>query len=61
MKKIWARKAKSFKEAAKFEEEYYLKMPAKKRLEIMQFLRSVYYNLKHEDRERLRRVIKIIQ
>lgn len=64
MKKIWLNKAYSFEEAKKFDENYYLTMPETKRLETVQFLRDIFYKLKrdtkHEDRKRLRRVIKVI-
>lgn len=65
MKKIWINKANSFKEAERFDKEYYLALGASKRLETMQRLREIYFKikkgLKNENRERLRRVIKIIQ
>ena len=65
MKRIWVNKAKSFKAARKFDRDYYLKMNALERLETVQLLREWYFKikkgLKNEDRERLRRVIKIIQ
>lgn len=64
MKKIWINKAKSFKQAEKFNQNYYLKMTETERLEIIQFLREMRNKIggrKHENREGLRRVIKIIQ
>jgi hypothetical protein len=65
MKKIWVNKASSFKEAGKFDADYYLSMPEAEKLETLQLLREVHYKirkgLKGEDRKRLRRVIKIIQ
>ncbi|MFH1593374.1 MAG: hypothetical protein ABID09_01590 [Candidatus Omnitrophota bacterium] len=64
MKKIWVNKAKSFKEAERFDNSYYLSMSRTERLETMQFLREIYYKikgLKNEGRKGLRRVIKIIQ
>ena len=65
MKKIWVNKAHSFEEAEKFDENYYLAMSEVERLETVQYLREMYYkmkgNLKDEGRERLRRIIKIIQ
>lgn len=64
-KKIWVNKADSFKAAQDFDFEYYLSMSSGKRLETVQFLREAYFKikrgLKHEGRERLRRVIKVIQ
>ena len=65
MKRIWANKAASFRDAEKFERNYYLSMSASKRLETMQLLRERYYKIKErpgrESREGLRRVIRIIQ
>jgi hypothetical protein len=63
MKKRWINRAKSFRDAEKFDEEYYAKMTGKERLEILQFLRESYKfkQKKHEGRKRLRRSIRIIQ
>jgi len=64
MKKIWVNKAASFKEAEKFDEEYYRAMSEIERLEIVQFLRETHYKLdggKNEDRKGLRGFVKIIQ
>lgn len=65
MKKIWVNKADSFREAEKFDEDYYQAMSEIERLETVQFLREMHHkikgDLKNEGRERLRRVIKIIQ
>ncbi len=65
MDKIWVNKAKSFKDAEKFDEEYYLNMTGSKRLEIIQYLRETYFKLKrgkkNENRKGLRRSVKIIQ
>lgn len=65
MKKIWVNRAKSFKDAEKFEDEYYSKMTEIERLETVQFLRELYSKLKktkkNEGRKGLRRFIKIIQ
>jgi hypothetical protein len=64
MKKRWVNKARSFKEAQKFEDDYYSKMSEKKRLETMKFLREIYYKIKgikNEHRKGLRRVIRVIQ
>ncbi len=64
MGKIWIKKSTSFREAAKFDRNYYRKMSAAERLEIMQFLREIYYklrsNLRNESGKRLRRVIRVI-
>ena len=66
MKNLWVHKTYSFRKAKEFDEDYYLKMSRMKRLETMQFLREIYSKIKkgsknYEDRERLRRVIRIIQ
>ncbi|MCK4352149.1 hypothetical protein KAW65_01950 [candidate division WOR-3 bacterium] len=61
MKKIWIHKANTWEEAKKFDENYYLSMSSKERLETMQFLRETYFKMKNESRKGLRRVIKIIQ
>ncbi|MBU4377297.1 MAG: hypothetical protein KKD29_07515 [Candidatus Omnitrophica bacterium] len=65
MKKIWINKASSFRDAERFDRDYYLAMGASKRLEEMQLLREIYYKIKkrgsYEGRKRFRRVIKIIQ
>jgi len=65
VKKVWIHKTDSFKAADKFDEEYYLNMTSKERLEIMQMLREIYYKFsqgkKRENRKGLQRSIKIIQ
>ena len=65
MKKIWVNKANSFRDAERFDRNYYFAMGASKRLETMQLLRETYYKIKkrplYESRKGLRRVIKIIQ
>lgn len=64
-KRIWVNKSDSFKGAQDFDFEYYLSMSAEERLETVQFLREEYFKIKkglrHEGRERLQRVIKVIQ
>ena len=65
MQSVWIRKVNSFEEAQYMDKQYYLSMSPKKRLEIVQTLREEYYkiskgNKKHENRKRLRRVIKVI-
>jgi len=64
-KKIWINKADSFGAAQEFDNAYYLAMSRKERLETVQFLRETYFKMKkgsnYEGRERLRRVIKIIE
>lgn len=65
MRKIWVNKVNSFEEAEKVDEDYYLKMTPSERLDIMQFLREVYFKLKkdveNESREGLRRCVEIIK
>jgi hypothetical protein len=61
MKKIWVNKVDTFEEAKRFDENYYLSMTSKERLDTMQFLREIYFKMKNEGRKGLRRVIKIIQ
>ena len=64
MNKIWINKPLSLKDAGRFDAQYYLKMSGGKRLDIMQYLRELYYKIKEKDnadRKRLRRVIKIIR
>jgi hypothetical protein len=66
MRPIWVYKTDSFKAAKKFDENYYLTMSKTERLEVLQFLREICPKIKkglkdYENREGLRRVIKIIQ
>ena len=65
MKKYWVKKTNSFKNAQEFDEQYYLKMGYKQRLDIMQFLREMYFKFNksgnNAGRKRLRRSIKIIK
>jgi len=65
MKKIWINKARSFKSAEEFDIEYYQKIGPRKRLELMQILREMFYKIrsykKNEGRKRLRRFVKIVQ
>lgn len=64
MKKIWIHKASSFADMNKFEKNYYLNMPAKERLDMMQYLRELHFKWKgrpSESRKRLQRVIKVVQ
>ena len=63
MKKIWVNRVKSFREAEEFNQDYYSKMSRAERLEIMQFLREIYYKIKkgkNENGKRLRRIAKAI-
>ncbi len=63
--KIWINIASSFKQAEKFDRDYYEQMSPSDRLEIMQFLRLSYdkinRRLKNAGGKRLRTVAKIIQ
>jgi hypothetical protein len=64
MKKIWVKKANSFREAEELDRNYYFSLSADQRLDIMQFLREMHYKMrqgKGEDRKGLRRVIRVIQ
>ncbi len=65
MKKIWINKVRSFKSAEEFDIEYYQKIGPRKRLELMQILREMFYKIKpykkNEGRKRLRRFVKIVQ
>jgi len=66
MKKIWIYKTSSFRNAEEHDKDYYLTMSKRKRLEIVQFLREVYYKMKQNfknnaNRKGLRRIIKVIQ
>jgi len=63
--KWWIRKAKSFKEAEEFDDEYYRRMPPEDRLSDMQLCRQMYFKLKHinidEVRKGLRRFYKVVK
>lgn len=65
MKKVWVNKTGSFKDAEKFDRDYYFNMSASARLETIQLLREMYFKIKkgyiHESGKRLRRVIRVIQ
>lgn len=65
MKKVWVKKFNSFKEAEKFEDEYYRKMSPEDRLSDIQFCRQMYFKLKHinidEVRKGLRRFYKVVK
>jgi hypothetical protein len=65
MKKLWAKKFSSFKAADKADRDYYARLSPTERLDIIQFLRESYFDLrglfKHDGRGRLRRSIKIVQ
>jgi len=62
--KIWVNKTKSFKAAEKYDRNYYLKMSGGKRLETVQMLREMWFNLdksNNENGKRLRRTVRIIK
>ncbi len=62
--KVWANKAKSFEVAERFDKDYYLRMSRKERLETVQMLREMWFNLdksNNENRKRLRRAVRIIK
>lgn len=65
MKKIWERIARSFKEAEELDTAYYRNMSHADKLNDMQLLREIYYNInkkaKDAGRKGLQRVIRIIQ
>lgn len=64
-KKIWERKAYSFKEAEELDNEYYRRESKAERLSDIELCRQMYFSIKgidiNESRKRLRRVFKIIQ
>lgn len=64
-KNIWVNKVESFDEAQEFDDDYYLSMSSKERLETMQLLREMHFKMKkgleNEGRKRLRRIIKITE
>lgn len=63
--KLWVNKATSFEAAQEYDDDYYLSMSEKERLETVQFLRDEYSKIKKgsndEGRKRLRRIIRIIK
>jgi hypothetical protein len=64
MKKIWAHKALSFKEASDFEDKLYMGASPEARLSDIQFCREQYFKMKgfpNEGGKRLRRVIRVVQ
>jgi len=61
MNKIWAKKTNSFKAAFKLDEDYYLRLSGKERLEVMQFLREIRHKIKGARYRKLQRVVKVIQ
>ena len=65
-KHSWIKKFDTFKSAKKFDIDYYLSMPPQQRLQTMQFLRGIAFNIRTElryakGRKGLQRVIKVVQ
>jgi len=69
-KKIWIHKFNSFDEAEAFDKECYFKMTPVERLDVMQYLREMFFKFnpskkkkreENESRKGLRRVIKVVQ
>jgi hypothetical protein len=64
-KTIWLNKAKSFKEAQKFDDSYYTRLTPDERIEAMQLLREAHFKSTGmsigENGNRLRRVVRIIE
>jgi len=62
--KVWVNKAKSFEAAERFDKNYYLRMSGKERLETVQMLREMWFNVdksNNENGKRLRRTVRIIK
>jgi hypothetical protein len=62
--KIWVEKAGSFEAAERFDKNYYLKMSREERLDTVQMLREMWFDLNksnNENRKRLRRTVKVIK
>jgi len=62
--KIWAHKAENFEAAERFDKNYYLKMNGKQRLETVQMLREMRFNMNKKSNENgkgLRRTVRIIK
>ena len=65
-RKIWVHKARSFEDAAKFEEIYYQTLSRTERVATMQWLRDSFERFKKgrqgaKNRKRLRRIVTIVQ
>jgi hypothetical protein len=61
-KKVWVHKARSFKDAERFEVRYYRSMSPKERVDTVDFLRQLYRKIKRRNGgTRLRRVLRVIQ
>ena len=67
MRKIWVRKARSFREAERFDREYYQAMSPGERVETVQFIREQLVKIRGSSRRHaghrtgLRRVLTIVQ
>lgn len=63
MKKFWIKKANSFKEAERLDDEYYCLRTPEQRLSDIQLCRDIYFKLKgvdiYEIRKGLRRFFKV--
>ena len=61
-KKIWIHKARSFREAERFDQRYYQAMSPEERLETVDWLRQIArkFHKVGNGRTRLRRVIRVI-
>jgi predicted solute-binding protein len=51
----------SLKEADKLDIEFWKSKTPEERLDVLQYLREIYYEFKNEDRKRFQRVYKIIK
>ncbi|OGW00929.1 MAG: hypothetical protein A3I04_06250 [Nitrospinae bacterium RIFCSPLOWO2_02_FULL_39_110] len=62
---LWIKKARSFKEAERLDDEYYIRESPEERLSDIQFCREQYFIIKgidiDESRKRLRRVFRVIK
>ena len=65
MRRLWVNKARSFKDAERFDRDYYLNMDPGTRLETMQLLRETYAGFRRGTRREggrgLRRAVRIVQ
>jgi sulfur relay (sulfurtransferase) DsrC/TusE family protein len=65
MQRIWLKKFNSFKDADEADLQEHFKMTPNERIELMQYLREIYYKFNkrayNESRKGLRRTFKIIQ
>lgn len=51
----------SLKEADKLDIEFWKSKTPEERLDVLQYLREIYYEFKNEDRKRFQRVYKVIK